>query len=228
MRRTHSTKTWPVISLLMMIGAVAVTVVMAQQTTSLLITGQSGSAKVVQVAGHNYVEVEGLARITNSSVNFNGNQIVLTLPGAGAGSSQDTSNSNAPAPGFSKDFVTAGIEAMAQLREWHSALRNAIMRGYPLADDWLAAYRNQAQQAVRMAAVAVSTPSDKNAFPFVTNELNNMQALTNKYLQITKNMEYLDPNALDNDPLDQKIRTCARSLASMATANQFVDDGSCQ
>jgi hypothetical protein len=178
------------------------------------------------VAGHNYVEVEGLARITNSSINFNGNQIVLTLPGGG--SSQDTANSNAPAPGFSKDFVTAGIEAMAQLREWHSALRNAIMRGYPLGEDWLGAYRNQAQQAVRLASVAVNTQSDKNAFPFVTNELNNMQALTNKYLQITKNMEYLDPNALDNDPLDQKIRTCARSLASMATANQFVDDGSCQ
>ena len=226
--RTHSTKSWQVISLLMVTGVVAMTVVMAQQTTSLLITGQSGSAKVVQVAGHNYVEVEGLARITNSSINFNGNQIVLTLPGGGGGSSQDTSNSNTPPPGFSKDFVTAGIEAMAQLREWHSALRNAIMRGYPLADDWLVAYRNQAQQAVRLASVAVNTPSDRNAFPFVTNELNNMQALTNKYLQITKNMEYLDPNALDNDPLDQKIRTCARSLASMATANQFVDDGSCQ
>jgi hypothetical protein len=224
--RTHSIKSWPVINLLLVIGVMAASVVMAQQTTSLLITGQSGSAKVVQVAGHNYVEVEGLARITNSSINFNGNQIVLTLPGAG--SSQDTSNSNAPAPGFSKDFVTAGIEAMAQLREWHSALRNALMRGYPLGEDWLGAYRNQAQQAVRMASVAVSTQSDKDAFPFVTNELNNMQALTNKYLQKTKNMEYLDPNALDNDPLDQKIRTCAHSLASMATANQFVDDGSCQ
>jgi hypothetical protein len=226
--RTYSLKTWPIVSLLMLMGVVAVSLLMAQQTTSLLITGQSGTAKVVQVAGHNYVEVEGLARITNSSVNFNGNQIVLTLPGGGGGSSQDTANSNAPAPGFSKDFVTAGIEAMAQLREWHSALRNAIMRGYPLGEDWLGAYRNQAQQAVRMASVAVNTQSDKNAFPFVTNELNNMQALTNKYLQITKNMEYLDPNALDNDPLDQKIRTCARSLASMATANQFVDDGSCQ
>ncbi|HEY1482083.1 MAG TPA: hypothetical protein VGF19_05095, partial [Candidatus Acidoferrum sp.] len=205
--RTHFTKSWPEISLLMVIGAVAVSVVMAQQTTSLLITGQSGSAKVVQVAGHNYVDVEGLARITNSSINFNGNQIVLTMPGTGGGASQDTANSNTPAPGFSKDFVTAGIEAMAQLREWHSALRNALMRGYPLGEDWLGAYRNQAQQAVRMASVAVSTQSDKNAFPFVSNELNNMQALTNKYLQKTKNMEYLDPNALDNDPLDQKIRT---------------------
>jgi hypothetical protein len=41
-------------------------------------------------------------------------------------------------------------------------------------------------------------------------------------------MTYIDPDSLKSDSLDQKIVTCARSLASMATANQFVDDGSCQ
>jgi hypothetical protein len=55
-----------------------------------------------------------------------------------------------------------------------------------------------------------------------------MRALTDKYLQMTKSMTYIDPNSLDNDPLDQKLRACGHSLASMATANQFVDDGSCQ
>jgi hypothetical protein len=41
-------------------------------------------------------------------------------------------------------------------------------------------------------------------------------------------MTYIDPDSLDNDPLDQKIRACGPLLASMATANQFIDDGSCQ
>jgi ABC-type dipeptide/oligopeptide/nickel transport system ATPase component len=215
---------WTTISALLALTVMAVSL-LAQQTTSLTIAGQSGSAKVVQVAGRNYVEVEGLARITNGSISFNSNQIILTMPG----SSQDASAPPADSPpGFSKDFVTAGIEAMAQVREWHAALRNAIQRGYPLADDWLAAYRNQAQQSLRLASVAVSTPSDKNAYPFLANEFTNMQNLTSKYLQIAKNMDYMDPNSLDNDPLDQKIRTCAHSLASMATANQFIDDGSCQ
>ena len=94
-----------------------------------------------------------------------------------------------------------------------------------LSEDRLSAYPNQAQQAVRLAAVAASTPADKNAEPFLTNELNNMRALTDKYLQMTKSRTYIDPNFLDNDPLDQKIRTCTHSLASMATANQFIDDG---
>ena len=117
---------------------------------------------------------------------------------------------------------------MAQMREWHAALKNAIQRGVPLSDDWLSAYRNQTQQAVRLAAVAASTPADKSAVPFLNNEFNNMRALTDKYFQMAKSMTYIDPDSLDNDALDQKIRACGHSLASMATANQFIDDGSCQ
>jgi len=200
----------------------------AQQSNSLVIAGQSGSAKVIQVDGHNYVEVEGLARLTNSSIRFNGNQVVLNL----AGGSQAAAAPPAPAPvppaGFSKGFVTAGIEAMSQVREWHAALKSAIEHGYPLAEGWLASYRAQTQQELRLASVAVSTTSDKNALPFLTNEFNNMSKLSDNYLQMTKSMTYIDPMSLDNDALDQRILGCARSLASMATTNQFVDDGSCQ
>jgi len=217
-------RTWWCLAALLILSALAVSLV-AQQTNSLIIAGQPGSAKVIQVAGRNYVEVEALARLTNSSISFNANQIVLTLPGT----TPDASSAPAPPPaGFSKDFVTAGIEAMAQIREWHAALKNAIQRGYPLADAWLAPYRNQSQQAVRLTSLAINTPSDKNAFPFLTNEFNNMQKLTAKYLQMSVSMNYISPDSLDSDPLDQKILTCAHSMSSMATANQFIDDGSCQ
>jgi hypothetical protein len=80
-----------------------------QQSTSLSIAGQTGSAKVIQVDGRNYVEVEAFARLTNGSISFNGNQIVLTLPGASA----DVTPPDPPAMTFSKDFVRAGIETMA-------------------------------------------------------------------------------------------------------------------
>jgi hypothetical protein len=221
--RSHSKKICWAMTVASGLTVLAVSL-LAQSTNSLVIAGQSGSAKVIQLSGRNYVAVEDLGRLVNGSISFNGNQIVLTLPG----SSQDNSAPAATPTGFSKDFVTAGIEAMSQVREWRAALRNAIQRGYPLSEDWLSAYRNQAQQAVRLAAVAASTPADKSAMPFLTNEFSNMRALTDKYLQMTKSMTYIDPNSLDNDPLDQKIRACAHSLASMATANQFIDDGSCQ
>jgi hypothetical protein len=40
-------------------------------------------------------------------------------------------------------------------------------------------------------------------------------------------MQYVSPEHLKDDPLNQKILTCARSLASMAVGGQFVDDASC-
>jgi hypothetical protein len=221
--RIPTGKTWQVLAALSIPAVLAVSL-WAQQTSQLTIAGQSGSAKVIQVDGRNYVEVEGLARLTNSSMSFSANQIVLTMPGANA----DASASAAPAPGFSKDFVGAGIEAMSQVREWRAALRNAIQHSYPLNADGLAAYRDQARTALRLASVAVNTPADQSLLPFLTNEFNNMQQLSDKYLQIAQSLTYIEPNALDSDPLDQKIRTCAHSLASMATTNQFVDDGSCQ
>jgi hypothetical protein len=221
--RIHPVQSWWAFTALLILSALALSLA-AQQSNSLIIAGQPGFAKVIQADGRNYVEVEGLARVTNGSISFNGNQIVLTLPGATA----DAAKPAAPATGLSKDFVMAGIEAMAQVREWHAALKNAIERGYPLTEGWLAAYRAQAQQALRLASVAASTAADKNAVPFLTNEFNNMRKLSDKYLQMTESMTYVAPNSLDTDPLDQKIRTCGHSLASMATANQFVDDGSCQ
>lgn len=221
--RIHSVQSWWALAALLILPALAVSLA-AQQSNSLTVAGQPGSAKVIQVGGRNYVEVEGLARLTNSSISFNGNQIVLTLSGATA----DASTPAAPATGFSKDFVTAGIETMAQVREWHAALRNAIEHGYPLAEGWLSDYSAQAQKALRLASVAVNTTADKNALPFLTNEFNNMHKFSDKYLQMTASMNYIAPDSLESDPLDQKIRVCARSLASMATTNQFVDDGSCQ
>jgi hypothetical protein len=197
---------------------------LAQQTNSLSIAGQTGSAKVVQVGGRNYVEVEGLARITNGSISFSGNQIIVTMSGA---------NASPPAPppappGFSKGFVTAGIEAMARQREWRAALTNAIERSYPLAENWLSALQAKANQALILASVSTKTAADKDALPFPTNQFNNMSQLSDKYLKMALSMTYIDPNALDNDALNQKIIACTQSLASMATSNQFVDDGSCQ
>src|SRR5277367_750702 len=221
--RIPTNKMWQALAALSILTVLAASL-LAQQTSQLTVAGQSGSAKVIQVDGRNYVEVEGLARLTNSSMSFSANQIVLTMPGTTA----DASAAAASAPGFSKDFVAAGIEAMSQVREWRVALRTSIQRSYPLSEEGLAAYRDQARKALRLASVAVTTPADQNVLPFLTNEFNNMQQLSDNYLQMTKSMTYIEPNSLDSDPLDQKIRTCARALASMATANQFVDDGSCQ
>jgi hypothetical protein len=54
-----------------------------------------------------------------------------------------------------------------------------------------------------------------------------MQKLSTKILSARKSMNFIPRDALKDDPLDQKILNCARSLASMAASGQFLDDGSC-
>lgn len=203
----------------------SVLVLVAQDTRALLVEGQQGQARVIQVQGKNYVEVEELARITGVSMRFVGNQIVLTLPGSGDTPSQAAPGASA---GLSKPFVSAGIETMREILEWHAALKTGIERGYPLSDVWFGNYRRQIQSSLKQTEAVASTDTDQKAFPLLANEFNNMNALTDKYLRIAASRDYLAPDSLNRDPLEQKLLTCWQSLASMASSNQFVDDGSCQ
>jgi hypothetical protein len=61
----------------------------------------------------------------------------------------------------------------------------------------------------------------------LSNEFDNMKTLSVQLLADHKSMQRVSPEHLNDDPLNQKILTCARSLASMAVGGQFVDDASC-
>ncbi|HET8923551.1 MAG TPA: hypothetical protein VFN26_11210 [Candidatus Acidoferrum sp.] len=202
-------------------------VLVAQQTSSLLIEGAQGQTRAIQVQGKNYAEVDEIARITGGSLRFVGNRIILILPGSGDTSSQAQSTP-APPVGLSGPFLGAGIETMREILDWHAALKTAIERGYPLSDEWLGNFRRQIQASLKHAEAIASTDTDQKALPLLVNEFNNMGALTDKYLKITVSRDYLAPDSLSRDPLEQKLLTCWHSLESMASSNQFVDDGSCQ
>ncbi len=200
----------------------------AQQNLTLAVLGRPGTAPVVQINGQSYVEVEALARVSSSSLAFKGNQIILTLPGSAASASPAPSATTEPAnQGFTKEFLRAGIEEMAAVREWRSVLTNAVQHGYPVTEDWLAVYRVQAAKNLTLASVAASTDSDRDALKLFTSEFDNMKTLSNNILGASKSMDYISPDTLSHDPLDEKILNCAHSLASMAAGGQFQDDESC-
>lgn len=200
----------------------------AQQTLTLIVNGRPGDATVVQMNGRSYVEIEALARLASGSLSFKGNQIILTLPASAASPVASSPATTEPAnQGFSKEFLRAGIEEMAAIREWRSVLANAVQHGYPITEDWLSVYRAQAAKGLTLASVAVSTDSDRDALRLLTNEFDNMQKLSNTVLESRKSMDYISPTTLNDDPLDQKIMNCAHFLASMAAGRQFLDDGSC-
>src|ERR1022692_3917968 len=54
----------------------------AQQNLTLIVNGQPGQIPIVQINGKSYVDVDALARLTNSSVSIKGNQVILTPPGS--------------------------------------------------------------------------------------------------------------------------------------------------
>jgi hypothetical protein len=199
------------------------------QNRTLVINGHSEQVPVIQANGRSYVDLEALAQAVNGSLSFAGNQIVLTLSGSPANTTATptAAPTQALSSGFSKGFLKTGIEQMATIREWHTALAAAIQNGTPVAADWLAPYRAQAAMNLRLASVAVSTDSDRSALQLLNNEFQNMAKLTDKYVAARANMNYVSPDALQNDDLNQRIVNCGHSLASMAASGQFVDDGSC-
>ena len=216
------------VAVLMIVPALALSRA-AQAPQTLIVNGQPTQISVVQMNGHSYVDLEALARAANGSLSFTGNQISLTLPGAGDSPVPAPAPASSPANSeFSKSFLRAGIEQMTIIREWRTALANAVQNGFPIADDWLSPYRSQATTALRLSFVAINTDSDRNAYRLLNTEFENMKSLSNNYVALRQSMQFIAPDSLANDPLNQKILNCGHSLAAMAANGQFVDDGSCQ
>lgn len=200
----------------------------APQNRTLVVTGHPGELSVTEIGGHSYVDIEALTQFVNGSLSYRGNQIVLTLPSAGAGTpTANLETGQSGASEFSKDFLKAAIEEMGVIREWRSSLKNAIGQGFPVTQNWVDNYRARAEQSLRLVSLAVSTDHDRSAFELLTNELHNMKKLSDRFVEASKGRVYVSPRSFDDDPLDQKIVKCGRSLAAMAANNQFVDDGSC-
>jgi hypothetical protein len=217
---------WPILLVLLFVPGLARS--QAVQNRTLILNGQSGPVKIVEIDGRSYVDLESLARIANGTLRFSKNQITLTLPNSAAVTEPAATPSRVPAnTGFSKEFLRASIEEMAVIREWRSALVNSIENNFPIQEDWVERYRGQASASLGLASVAASTGSDRSAVQLLTNEFDNMGVLSVQLLAERKSMQFVSPELLKDDPLNQKILSCARSLASMAAGGQFADDASC-
>jgi hypothetical protein len=196
----------------------------AQQTRTLIVNGQPGEVALLQVEGRSYVEVEALTRLANGSISFRGNQTLLTLPDCSASAASNQHG----APGFSKEFLRAGIEEMGVIREWRSAVINAIQRGLPVTEEWVRGLRGTATNNLSLASLAVNTDDDRSALQLLTNEFNFMTRLSDRLVAAGKSVTYISPDNLNSDPLNQRIVACGRALGAMAASGQFFDDGSCQ
>ena len=106
-----------------------------KQQQNVVVNGQSGQAEVINQNGRLFVDMLALASIGRGSVSFSAAGIVLTLPAAASGAQTPA----APPPpvnssALSREFMKAGIEEIASLREWATTLGSAIRGGYGVTD----------------------------------------------------------------------------------------------
>ena len=199
-----------------------------QQSGSFILSGHSGQAPLIQLNGRPYVAVDALARLMSGSLSYQGNQITLTLTAAASTASTTPLASQPATPEFSKDFLNATIETLSDIREWRSALLSSVQNGYPMTEAWMDDYRAQAAKNLRLTHIATTTNFDRNALQLLNKEFDHMQELDNKILTARKKLDYITPDSVKNDPLDQKILNCAHALAAMAASGEFQDNGSCR
>ena len=203
-------------------------------STVLVVVGQPGQAPVIQRNGHWYVDVEGLARVTGGTLGFQANRIVLALPTAAVQQRPVQQQAAAPVKppeekGFTREFLRAGVEVMVVIREWRSALENAVRTNNPVEESWVSYYRRATQDKMALATAGATTESDRRAIGLLQSEMGMIGQLSDRFLALRSNLTYVDPTSLDNDPLDQKILACAQGMAAIAIpGGMFEEVSACQ
>ena len=197
-----------------------------QSGGSLSVAGATGQVPLIQINGKSYVDVESLARLTHGSLSFQTNHVTLALP-ASPGPAVAPVAKAVVKPGFSTDFLKAGIEEMAVIREWRIAIVNAVQTNNPVTDDWVAGYRRSAENRLALASAAATSDSDRKAFVLLQNEFNNMRQMSDRFLTQHRNVSYTSPDSFDNNAEDEKILSCSKALASMAATGVYQDELSC-
>jgi hypothetical protein len=210
-----------------------------QQQRNLTVNGQNGTAEVIDQSGRLFVDMLALASIGKGSVSFSGPRIVLTLPAVMSRAAAAAGTAEPPAPShprnssaLSQEFMKAGIEEIARLREWGTTLASAIRGGYGVTDEWVNGYRDQASQSLQLAEGTASTDGDRNAAQLLHHAFDMVQQWSDQLVAAKKSMDTAryttSPNALREDPLSQKIIACGHFLAQMLGSATFQDDASCR
>ena len=199
---------------------------------TIVVNEHSGELAVLQMDDKTYVDLKQLVQIAHGTIEYQGNKILLTLPGPPAQAlvqtQEPTESDNSR---LSHEFVRAGIEEISLLREWASTLATAIQNGYPVTEHWAANYHARAQKGLAMASAALSTNADRDGFQLLNNEFQAVQEWGNKLMEAQRSMSAakyaVSDSALHDDPLSQKIVTCGRFLGQMLANGSFQDDPSC-
>lgn len=204
-------------------------------TKELVVNGKTAAAGVRQIDGHSYIDIEALAQVTNAVIRVEADRIVLTIPAA-----QPVAAPSAPLPqvvqlvqpaqGLSREFASAAISEVAEMREWRGVVETMVTYGLAVSGTWAQDYHDRAEGVLEQATLAASTDADRSALQLLKNEFDSLEGWASDVQaarKILNGAQTVDPNALSNDPVLTKITNCSRFLNGMLVSGEFSDDGSC-
>jgi len=222
----------------------------------LVVNGKNAGPVVRQIDGRSYVDIETLAQVTNGAVTIERHRIVVTIPASGSGSTaigapaiaapvsaapansapDDAGADDAgaapaqPPQGLTRDFASAAIAALAEMREMRGAVRAMITYGLAVSDTWAQDDQGRVMTGIRQAEVAATTEDDLHALQLLENEADKLASWADSVFaarQALNGAKTVDPNALQNDPALAKIRSCGQFLNAMLVSGVFADNPSC-
>jgi hypothetical protein len=135
-----------------------------------------------------------------------------------------------PPQGLSRDFASAAIANLAEMREWRGAIRAMITYGLAVSDTLAQDHQGRVMTGLRQAEVAATTEDDQRALQLLQNEADKLASWADSVFAarlVFNGAMTADPNALQNDPALAKIQSCGRFLNSMLVSGAFADDPSC-
>jgi hypothetical protein len=195
----------------------------------LVLNGKTVAAKIRQIDGRSYVDIEALAQATNGAVTVESNRVVLTIPLPDSSVARAVAPSQ-PVAGLSRNFASAAIAEVAEMREWRGAIGAMITYGLAASKSSAQDYHERVAEGLRQTALAASTDADRSALQLLKNESDSLTGWANDVLAARQDLngaKTMDPNALQNDPALAEITGCSRFLNSMLVSGTFSDDGSC-
>ena len=225
----------------------------------LVVNGKSAGPAVRLIDGRSYVDIETLAQVTNGVFTVERHRILLTIPASDSGAiagavpaaeaapvtapvaaaPADTAPADAapasappaqPPQGLSRDFASAAIAALAEMREMRGAIRAMVTYGLAVGDNWAQDDQGRVMTAIRQAEVAATTEDDLHALQLLENEADKLASWADSVFAARRALNgatTVDPNALQNDPALDRIRSCAQFLNAMLVSGTFADSPSC-
>jgi hypothetical protein len=203
---------------------------------TLVVNGKTATSPVRLIDGRSYVDLETLAEVTNGVFTIEAHRVLLTIP---TGPAADRTAANVTPVNaavqqnqqvITRDFAAAAIAELAEMREYRGTIRAMITYGLAVSEAWAQQYQEQVLVGLRQADVAAANDADRNALQLLHNEADKLNAWAGGVYaarQALNGASTVDPNALQNDPVLAKIRSCGQYLNSMIVSRTFTDDPVC-